>query len=335
MLVLGGSLFVGRAIAAAGVRAGWDVTTFNRGRSAPDLAGISAIRGDRADLDSVAQLGDHGPWDVVVDTSSYVPRNTLDVARALGPVTGRYVLLSTVSVYEDWPQSPLSEQSRVLACPPDADAEYGPSDVEDGPTRYGRLKAGCENAARIAMGSERVAVLRPGVILGPGEYVGRLPWWLHRIAAGGRVLAPGSPDRTIQPVDVRDLADFVVRLVVDQASGVFNVTAPIGERTFGGLLAACAEATGSDPDLVWVSDEQLLSLGVRQWSELPLWRTFEGVWRVDAAAAVAAGLTCRPLLETAAATWEWMATTTLGVSDRSLEIGLDRFREEQILARAS
>lgn len=335
MLVLGGSLFVGRAIAAAGVRAGWDVTTFNRGRSAPDLPGVSTVRGDRTDLDSVAQLTNRGPWDVVVDTSSYVPRNTLDVARVLDQVTRQYVLLSTVSVYEDWPQAPLSEQSAVLPCPPDADADYGPPDVEDGPTRYGRLKAGCENAARVAMGSERVAVLRPGVILGPGEYVGRLPWWLHRIAAGGRVLAPGSPDRTIQPVDVRDLADFVVRLVVDRASGVFNVTAPIGERTFGGLLAACAEVTGADPDLVWVSDEQLLSLGVRQWSELPLWRTFEGVWRVDAAAAVAAGLTCRPLLETAAATWEWMATTALGVSDRSMEIGLDRFREEQILTRAS
>ena len=335
MLVLGGSLFVGRAIAAAGVRAGWDVMTFNRGRSAPDLAGISVVRGDRTDLDSVSQLMDQGPWDVVVDTSSYVPRNTLGVARVLEPVSGRYVLLSTVSVYEDWPQAPLSEQSAVLACPPDADADYGPPDVEDGPTRYGRHKAGCENAARVVMGSERVAVLRPGVILGPGEYVGRLPWWLHRIAAGGRVLAPGSPDRTIQPVDVRDLAEFVVRLVVDRASGVFNVTAPIGERTFGGLLAACAEVTGADPDLVWVSDEQLLRLGVRQWSELPLWRTFEGVWRVDAAAAVAAGLTCRPLLETAAATWEWMATTALGVSDRSMEIGLDRFREEQILTRAS
>jgi 2'-hydroxyisoflavone reductase len=335
MLVLGGSLFVGRAIAAAGVRAGWNVTTFNRGRSAPDLAGVSALRGDRTDLNSVAELRQHGPWDVVVDTSSYVPRNTLDVARALEPITQQYLLLSTVSVYEDWPQAPLSEHSNVLACPPDADADYGPPDVEDGPTRYGRLKAGCENAARVAMGSDRVAILRPGVILGPGEYVGRLPWWLRRIAAGGRVLAPGSPDRTIQPVDVRDLADFVLRLGANRIPGVFNVTAPIGERTFGGLLAACAEVTGSDPDLVWVSDQQLLSLGVRQWSELPLWRTFEGVWRVDAGGAVAAGLTCQPLLATAAATWQWMSTATLGVNDRSTEIGLARSREEQILARAS
>lgn len=334
MLVLGGSLFVGREIAAAGLRAGWDVTTFNRGRSAQDLAGVSTIRGDRTDQNSVAQLAASGPWDAVVDTSSYVPRNTLQVARLLAPIAKRYVLLSTVSVYEEWPQAPLWEHSPVLACPPDAGADFGPPDVEDGPTRYGRLKAGCEQAALAAMGRERVSILRPGVILGPGEYVGRLPWWLRRIAAGGRVLAPGSPARTIQPVDVRDLADFVIRLVVDETSGMFNVTAPVGERTFGDLLDACARVTGSHPDLVWVSDEQLLSLGVRQWSELPLWRTFEGVWRVDAAGAVAAGLRCRTLLDTTAATWSWMESTTLGVNERSTEIGIDPAREEQILALA-
>lgn len=334
MLVLGGSLFVGREIAAAGLRSGWDVTTFNRGRSAQDLTGVMTIRGDRTDPDSVAQLAASGPWDMVVDTSSYVPVNTLDLARLLEPVTRRYVLVSTVSVYEEWPQAPLWEHSPVLACPPDAGAEFGPPDVEDGPTRYGRLKAGCERAVLAGMGRERVSILRPGVILGPGEYVGRLPWWLRRIASGGRVLAPGTPSRTIQPVDVRDLADFVIRLGLDEESGMFNVTAPVGERTFGDLLAACAAVTESQPDLVWVSDQQLLSLGVRQWSELPLWRTFEGVWRVDSAGAEAAGLRCRPLLETTAATWSWMKTTTLGANERSADIGIDPAREEQILALA-
>lgn len=335
LLLLGGSLFVGREMAVAGVQAGWDVTVFNRGQSGPDVDGVTPIRGDRYDMAAVADLATHGPWDAVVDTSSYVPRNTLEVARLLEPAAAQYVLLSTVSVYEGWPKAPLSERSVVLVCPPDAEADYGPPDVEDGPTRYGRLKAGCEEAVGTVMGSDRATVLRPGVILGPGEYVGRLPWWLRRIAAGGRVLAPGSPDRAIQPIDVRDLADFVVRLVSDQTTGVFNVAAPIGERTFGDLLTACIRATDSDAELVWVSDEELLSLGVRQWSELPLWRTFEGVWRVDSAAAFAAGLKSRSLLATAADTWAWMSTTTLSRNERSGEIGIDPSREQQILALAS
>lgn len=335
MLVLGGSLFVGREIAAAAVRAGWDVTTFNRGRSGADPEGATSVRGDRNDLAEVAALLSHGPWDAVIDTSSYVPRNTLEVARLLEPVVEQYVLLSTVSVYEGWPKTPLSERSAVLPCPPDAAADYGPPDVEDGPTRYGRLKAGCESAVHSAFGPGRTAVLRPGVILGPGEYVGRLPWWLRRIATGGRVLAPGSPARAIQPIDVRDLANFVGRLVRDRTSGVFNVAAPIGDRTFGDLLTACIEATGSSADLVWVSDEDLLSLGVRQWSELPLWRTFDGVWRVASSSAFAAGLRARPLPATVADTWSWMSTMTLQVSERSSEIGIDPSREQQILSLAS
>ena len=335
MLVLGGSLFVGREIAAAGMRAGWDVSVFNRGRSASDLTGVTAIRGDRTNADDLAKLIHLGSWDAVVDTSSYVPRNTLDVAALLAPLSSSYLLLSTVSVYEDWPQAPLSESSPILACPPDAGPDFGPPDVEDGPTRYGRLKAGCEVAARAAFGAERVAILRPGVILGPGEYVGRLPWWLRRISGGGQVLAPGSPDRTVQPVDVRDLAAFVITLLNDRVAGAFNVTAPIDRNTFADLLDACIKATRSQAKLVWVPDARLVQLGVRQWSELPLWRTFEGVWKVSSALAANAGLVCRSLEETVAATWAWMSTTQFGPNERSAEIGIDRSREAHILAQAS
>jgi 2'-hydroxyisoflavone reductase len=117
--------------------------------------------------------------------------------------------MSTVSVYRDWPVESLSEASEVLYCPPDAGPDYG-QDVEDGPTKYGYQKSGCELAVTRTFGVGRSAVLRPGVVLGPREYVGRLPWWLRRVAAVGRVLAPGSPDRSIQPVDVRDLAAFTL-----------------------------------------------------------------------------------------------------------------------------
>jgi 2'-hydroxyisoflavone reductase len=192
---------------------------------------------------------------------------------------------------------PLTEHSDVLACPPDAGPDYG-EDVEDGPTRYGYQKAGCEEAARLAFGDDRLAVLRPGVILGPREYIGRLPWWLRRVAAGGRIVAPGSPDRSIQPVDVGDVADFALQCASQPNNGAFNVAAPMGRDSFGALLGACTAATGAlGPEFVWISDEELLRAGVRQWSEMPLWRTFDGVWRVNASRALGAGLVSRPLAE--------------------------------------
>jgi 2'-hydroxyisoflavone reductase len=333
LLILGGTRFVGYAVATAAVEQGWEVTTFNRGVSGPDVVGVTAIRGDRDKPSDLAKLTSSGlTWDAVIDTSGYVPRDVFAVARRLEPLAGYYVFMSTVSVYRDWPLKPLSEASEVLYCPPDAGPDYG-EDVEDGPTRYGYQKSGCEVAVRTAFGVDRATVLRPGVVLGPREYVGRLPWWLRRIAAGGRVLAPGDPDRSIQPVDVRDLADFVLRTARSGIGGTFNVAAPQGRETFGGLLKACAEVTDSDAELVWVPDDRLLLYGVRQWSEMPLWRTFPGVWQVDSSAAAVSGLACRPLAATVADTWSWMQRSDLTLDDeRAGEIGIRRQREDEILA---
>ena len=240
--------------------------------------------------------------------------------------------MSTVSVYRGWPVEPLSEASEVLYCPPDAGPGYG-EDVEDGPTRYGYQKSGCELAVTSTFGPDRSVPLRPGVVLGPREYVGRLPWWLNRIAAGGRVLAPGSPDRSIQPVDVRDLAEFAIRLAAEDIAGAYNVTAPVGRETFGGMLEACAEVTGSDAEFVWVPDEQLLAQGVRQWSEMPLWRTFPG----GVAGRFRSGSSPGPVMQAAggdgADTWPWMQDAAAQPDDeRASEIGISREREQQILA---
>lgn len=332
LLVLGGTRFAGWAVVSAAVARGWRVTSFNRGLAGPDVAGAQVVRGDRNRLDDVARLAEAGPWDAVVDTSGYVPRNTLAVCQRLEPVVARYVFMSTVSVYRGWPVEPLSEASEVLYCPPDAGPEYG-EDVEDGPTRYGYQKSGCELAVTQTFGPGRSTVLRPGVVLGPREYVGRLPWWLRRVASGGRVLAPGSPDRSIQPVDVRDLAGFALLAAERGIPGAYNVAAPMGRETFGGMLRACAEVTGSGAELVWVPDAQLLAQGVRQWSEMPLWRTFPGVWQVDPGEALAAGLSSRRLAATVADTWAWLRSTGAVLEDeRAWEIGLSREREEQILA---
>jgi 2'-hydroxyisoflavone reductase len=332
LLVLGGTRFIGRAVVSAALGGGWEVTTFNRGSSDADVPGVRAVRGDRTDPAAIASLARQGPWDAAIDTSGYVPRETLATCESLAPWTGRYVFMSTVSVYRGWPVEPLSEASDVLFCPADAGPDYG-EDTEDGPTKYGYQKSGCELAVAQTFGSDRSVILRSGVVLGPREYVGRLPWWLRRVAEGGRVLAPGSPDRSIQPIDVRDLAALALRTATGGPGGALNAVAPIGRETFGGMLRVCAEVTGSDARFVWVSDAQLLAHRVRQWSEMPLWRTFPGVWQVASDRAQSHGLLCRPLAQTVADTWSWMQQGGMGAQDeRSAEIGISPDREQEILA---
>ncbi len=331
LLVLGSSWFLGRAVVDVALSSGWEVTTFRRGHSdsGDDPAGVQTVRGDYADPAAAARLAAAGPFDAVIDNRAYVPRETLAIGRVLEPITGRYVMISSVSAYQGWPTAPLTEDSPVLDCPADAGPDFG-FDDEPGPTVYGFTKAGCERAITATFGSDRAAILRPGVILGPHEYVGRLPWWLRRMERGGQVLAPGSPDRHIQPVDVRDVAAFAVHCASGVA-GVFNVTAPRRE-TMGDLLAACRAVTGSDAELEWVTDEPWLAAqGVKQWTELPLWRTYTGTWAVDAARARSAGLTTRSLSHTVADTWAWLTSGHIIKHDRARELGITAEREAAIL----
>jgi 2'-hydroxyisoflavone reductase len=331
LLVLGSSWFLGRAVVDAALSAGWEVTTFRRGHTASgdDPAGVRTVRGDYADPAAVAQLAAAGPFDAVVDNLAYTPRETLAVARALEPVAGQYVLTSTVSVYQGWPMVPLSEDSPVLECEPDAGPNPG-YDGDPGPSTYGFGKAGCERAVLDVFGPDRATILRPGVILGPHEYVGRLPWWLRRMERGGQVLAPGSPDRHIQPVDVRDVAAFAVHCASGVA-GVFNVTAS-GRETMGDFLAACRAVTGSDAELTWITDEQWLAeQGIRQWTGLPLWRTYAGTWAVDASRARAAGLVTRSLTSTVVDTWAWLNSGSMVEHERAGELGVAPEREAAIL----
>lgn len=332
LLVLGGSWFLGRAVVDAALARGWHVTTFRRGRGAPggDRDGVELVRGDRTNPDDLARLAKVGRWDAVIDTSGFVPREVLSVARALEPVVNRYVFVSTVSVYEGWPTEPLTETSAVLDCPSDAGPDFG-YDGDPGPSIYGFTKAGSERAVWETFGHNRSVMLRPGVILGPREYVGRLPWWLHRVQRGGRTLAPGHPSRSIQPVDVRDVAAFALHTATGPV-GTFNVTAS-GKETMSDFLGACKEVTGSDAEFEWITDEKWLAAqGVKQWTELPLWRTYRGAWAVDSTHAYQAGLTTRSLRDTVAATWAWLNSGDAAIAhERAAEQGIDPQKEKALL----
>lgn len=332
LLILGGTWFVGRAMAEAALAAGWEVTCFNRGRSGRDVAGVVTIRGDRTVEADVDELVRHGPWDAALDTGAYAPADARVAVDALSGLVGSFALVSTVSAYQEWPSAAVDEASPLWSSR--VDAAESDSDIAAlaRPIAYGTLKAGCEQLVRDRYGDGRTLLLRPGVVLGPAEYVGRLPALLRRAAQGGRMLATGYPDRAIQPVDVRDLADFIVGMIGGGNAGSYNVVAPSGYGTYGDLLGACVEVTHGGTELVWLDDRWLVSQGAREWTELVLWRGAPGTWSVDGRRAERAGLRCRPLVATVTDTWEWLQREQPVEHPRQGEHGLAADREAELLA---
>ncbi|WP_264935889.1 NAD-dependent epimerase/dehydratase family protein [Streptomyces sp. A012304] len=327
LLVLGGTEFAGRAVVEAAVGRGWDVTVLNRGRHAA-VPGTRALTGDRTAPDGLAALAE-GEWDAVVDTWSSAPRPVHEAARLLRDRAGRYVYVSSRSVYTWAPPAGYGEDAPVVeGAAPDADA-----------TDYARDKRGGELAAVGAFGADRSLLVRAGLIIGPYENVGRLPWWLTRTARGGPVLAPGPRDLPLQYVDVRDLAQWTLGAVERELSGPYNLTGPQGHATMGGLLEACVRVTGSAAELRWTEPRVILDAGIEPWTQLPVWvppdsDLHDALHSCDVSRAVATGLTCRPVEETVADTWSWLTAvggTAPRRPDRTVK-GLDPEVEAKVLA---
>jgi nucleoside-diphosphate-sugar epimerase len=220
-----------------------------------------------------------------------------------------------------------------------AESTFDPGTRDWDPDEYGPLKAGCEMACRTAFDPHRLLILRPHVVLGRYEYVGRLPWWLDRMRRGGAVLAP-APNRGIQPIDVRDLCGFLLDRVEQGGWGVFNVAAPTGDGTYADLLDACIAATAAvaerPAELVWVDENWLVDAGVTQWTELPLWRNATAPWGLNTDRAQAAGLRCRPLAETVDDAWRWLSAGGRPVwHERFGEHGIAPDKEQSLIKRWS
>ncbi|MEU7277574.1 NAD-dependent epimerase/dehydratase family protein [Streptomyces sp. NPDC045431] len=327
LLILGGTEFAGRAVAEAALARDWQVTVFHRGRHEPP-AGVSALLGDRTAPDGLglASLADAGPWDVVVDTWTDAPVAVRDAARLLAGRAGRYVYVSSRSVYA-WPPAPgLAEDGPLVEGSPDA------VDVP-----YAEAKRGGELAALGAFGEDRTLLVRVGLILGPGENVGRLPWWLGRIARGGPVLAPGPRDLPLQYIDVRDLAEWTLDATERGLSGAYNLVSPSGHTTMSGLLDACVRATGADAELRWTEPEAIAGAGVEPWTQLPVWtppgELHDAMHRADVSKALAAGLRCRPVAETVDDTWAWLCALGGAAPQRPdrAQVGLSPEQEAGVL----
>ncbi|MFL5950079.1 MAG: NAD-dependent epimerase/dehydratase family protein [Gaiellaceae bacterium] len=288
VLVLGGTRFLGRAIVETALARGHEVTLFNRGRTNPELFPTAEkLRGDRSD--DLAAL-DGRAWDAAIDVAAYFPREVEPAVQRLAEV-GQYVFVSSVSVYADQSVPPAEDAELEVLTDPD-----DPSDES-----YGARKAACEAIVRRAF-DERATIVRPGLIVGPHDFTDRFSYWPKRIAAGGRVLAPGDPADPVQFIDVRDLGEFIVELVETRRGGTFNATGPTME--LGDLLDACIEVTRSDAELVWVPTSALLAAGLDPWMGVPMWIAapgWEAANRVPIDRALEAGLTFRPLADTIAA----------------------------------
>ena len=287
LLILGGTIFLGRHVAAEALQRGHDVTLFHRGLNGADLF-----------PDAEHVLGDR----------------TGDLAHL--------VFVSTCNVYPAWPAEPVDEDSPVW------------TEGDD----YGPKKAASERAADAAMAG-RVASVRAGLLCGPYDNIFRLPWWVRRIAAGGDVVAPGDPARTVQLIDARDLAAWMLDLAERRVAGAFNGTAPARQSTMRDVLESAVEATGSGARLHWVPDEVLAAHDVAAWDELPLWFPADagaGTWEIGTERARAAGLRCRPVAETVTDTWAWLcnggeaALTSWRAEMRPR--GLSAERERELLA---
>ncbi|MFI1621221.1 NAD-dependent epimerase/dehydratase family protein [Streptomyces lydicus] len=327
LLMLGGTEFVGRAVTEAAVARGWQVTVFHRGHHAPP-EGAAALHGDRRDRAGLAAL-ETGEWDAVVDTWSGAPSAVRDAARLLAGRVGAYAYVSSRSVYAYPAAFGLGEDA------PLAEGSADSTDSDD----YAAAKRGGELAAVDAFG-DRALLVRAGLILGPYENIGRLPWWLNRIARGGPVLAPGPRDLALQYVDVRDMAEWTLDALEAGRGGAYNMVSEVGHATMGELLDSCVKVTGSDAELRWTAPEDVLAAGIEPWTELPVWlapgEARDAFFGADVSKAVAAGLRCRPVSETVADTWAWLRGIG-GVApqrpDRPV-VGLAPEKEAAVLERA-
>ena len=342
LLILGGTRFLGRHLVTAALQRNHEVTLFNRGQhSSAASANVETIYGDRnGDLGGLKGRR----WDAVVDTSGYLPRTVKAAAAVLSASVDRYVFISSQSVYADLSVCGVDENAPLASLTDEQLAEANAID-SSGQTSavsygkmYGGLKALCEVAAEAEMPG-RVLNIRPGLIVGPDDYTDRFTYWIVRFAGdheNGEVLAPGRPDRCVQFIDVRDLAEWTVRMVERKETGVYNANGLPGVLTMETLLKECKAASDSDASVTWVSEDFLLKEQVAAWSDMPLWLPNEaaphlkGFMFVNCDKAVAAGLTFRSLSETVRDTLTWYETTR---QNEALNAGIDREREKRLLLK--
>lgn len=335
LLILGGTGFIGPHQVRYAVARGHKVTVFNRGRRPQDFPPpVEELTGDRNTGDLASLKG--RTWDACIDNPTTLPFWVRDAADVLAGQVGHYLFVSTLSAYAA-NATPGEDETAPLATYTGADpmAERQPT----APVLFGPLKAVSESVARARFGADRTTIVRPGLIVGPGDETDRFTYWPARLsktgqAWGPQALAPGDGTDPITLIDARDLAEWTVRLAEQRTAGAFNAMGPADPLTMSGLIDGVAKGVGARPELIWAPSDWLAAKGVNGWSDLPVWlpgagRT-AGFHRRSNAAALKAGLTFRPLSDSARDALAWLRTQP-AERQAKLKAGLTAEREAELL----
>lgn len=328
VLILGGTGFIGPHQVQYALSRGHTVTIFNRGKTNPHLfPEVEKLVGDRNDnLEALKGR----EWDVVIDNSATIPRWVRQSAGLLKDAAERYLFVSTISVYADYSIVDMDE-SGPLAVMDD------PNDETLGGATYGAMKALCEKEAAQAFPG-RATIIRPGLIVGPGDKTDRFTYWPVRIDRGGEVLAPGRPTDPVQFIDARDITAWMVRMLEDGHAGTYNATGPKAPLTIAELLYGIRAITSSEVSFTWADADFLSEHKVRPWSDMPVWvpsgSGSEGFARINCRRAYEKGLIFRPLADTARDTLDWFKSQS-AARRADMQAGLSAQREAEVLAALS
>jgi 2'-hydroxyisoflavone reductase len=326
ILILGGTGFLGRHIVDAAIQRSHTLTLFNRGQSAAGLfPGIETIIGDREHSHEALS---NRTWDAVIDTNARMPKVARIAARLLKSATSHYTFISSITAYADsQPTTELQTDSNPL----DEDATLAHLDEQDIDNKelrtYGGRKALCEQWIREEIG-DSLLVIRPGLIVGPYDSTDRFTYWPMRIAEGGEVLAPGDGSDRVRFIDVRDLAEWTIKMVERGLTGAYNALGPDRPITIKDLLEACRQVCNPRASLSWADTNFLAANEVRAWWDMPVWAP--GLRPMSAKKAIDSGLTFRPLEKTIRDTAAWSSEANMS---RPLKAGLDVVRENSLLTR--
>ncbi|MBN8203277.1 SDR family oxidoreductase [Bacillus sp. NTK034] len=331
VLILGGTRFLGKALAEEGLKRGHDITLFNRGNNKEAFSEVEQLAGDR-DGD-VSQLKNR-KWDAVMDTCGFAPHQINKIAAVLGDSIEHYTYISSISVYKDWIPLNLTEDYHLQSMPQDR-----LKDVEEGRISpyeyYGALKVLCEAEAEKHWPG-RVLHIRAGQLVGPFDYTDRLPYWVQRVSEGGNIVVPGRPDRPIQLIDVKDIAAWGFNMAENSKAGTYNITGPDYELTMEELLNTCKSVTNSNAKFVWADEQFVLDHQIQPWTEMPLWIPehfpLDGEdkpWHmcISVKKAIENGLSFRPLEDTIQDVYQWEK----GRQDSGRKAGISREKEQELL----
>lgn len=329
ILILGGTGFLGPATIEIAQARGHQVTMFNRGKTRPNLfPGVEKLHGDRDPKKGEGLKAlEAGNWDAVIDNSAYYPRTVAASAGLLAPRVKQYLIISSISAYKE-PNPENGTEDAPLATLADPTVE----DMGKEYANYGGLKALCEQVAQKAMPG-RTAVIRPGYIVGPDDPSGRFAYWPVRFDKGGEVAVPGAPGDPVEIIDVRDLAAWLIHLVEEGTTGVFNACGPEKRLAWGSLVEAFQKVGNPSAKPIWIPTEFMAK---QEGIEFPIWAPYVGetrgfhTWRNDRA--VKAGLRFRPALDTAKDTLAWYKTQEKLEKGRNKLAGPSADQEAKLIA---